>query len=97
MSKWNANPIAITILSGLLVVMLLIAVLPQVDLLDTAFHRGNSPVATRTRFTAPPVLAIVTPVTSGDAGLSSNPNDRKVRSVPDSADVVSSLLCNFRC
>jgi hypothetical protein len=44
MSKWNITLSALFILSFVVLVMLLIVVLPDVDLLDTAFHRDTAPV-----------------------------------------------------
>jgi hypothetical protein len=96
-SNWNANPMFLAILAGTLVVIALILVLPQVDLLDTAFHRGNSPIAARARLTSAPLLAVVTPVARADGGISFDRNDRALPPVPGAADVASSLLCSFRC
>jgi hypothetical protein len=95
--KWNANPLSLFILGGLLVVIFLILVLPQVDLLDTAFHRGSSPVALKARFTAAPVFAVVAAVSHENASSVFQRSDQLFPPVADSADTVSSLLCNFRC
>jgi hypothetical protein len=95
--KWNANPLSVMILAGLLVIIFLILVLPQVDLLDTAFHRGSSPVALKARFTAPPVFAVVAAVTHRGDGPSFSRNDQLFLPVAESAEAVSILLCNFRC
>jgi hypothetical protein len=96
-SKWNAKPVFLAILAGSLVIIGLILVLPQVDLLDTAFHRGNSPVAARARLTSAPSPALVTPLVGPGGGISFDWNQRAFLSVPDSAGVASSVLCNFRC
>jgi hypothetical protein len=95
--KWNANPLSVVILAGMLVIIFLILVLPQVDLLDTAFHRGSSPVALKARFTAPPVFAVVAAVTHRDGGSLLNRNDQLYLPVAESAEAASILLCNFRC
>jgi hypothetical protein len=95
--KWNASPLTVFILGGLLVIIFLILVLPQVDLLDTAFHRGSSPVALKARFTSAPVFAVVAAVSHRDADPSLHRNDQLFLPVADSAEGVSSLLCIFRC
>jgi hypothetical protein len=41
------------VLLGTLAVIVLIVVLPQVDLLDTAFHRNTSPLGIRARVNSP--------------------------------------------
>jgi len=46
-------------LSCLVFIMLLIVVLPDVDLPDTAFHQGTAPLVVHARVnTAPPVVAV---------------------------------------
>jgi hypothetical protein len=95
--KWNANPLSVVILTGLLVIIFLILVLPQVDLLDTAFHRGSSPVALKARFTSAPVFAVVAAVTYRNGGSSLNRSDQLFLPAAESAEAVSILLCNFRC
>lgn len=96
-SKWNAKPVFLAILAGSLVVIGLILVLPQVDLLDTAFHRGSSPVAARARFASAPSPTLVTPLVGPGGGISFAQSQLAFLSVPDSAEVASSVLCNFRC
>lgn len=95
--KWNANPLTVFILGGLLVIILLILVLPQVDLLDTAFHRGSSPVALKARFTSAPVLAVISAVSRLNGGFLFKRNDQLLLPAAESAEAVSVLLCNFRC
>jgi hypothetical protein len=59
MSRWNVKAPALVILSCLVFIMLLIVVLPDVDLPDTAFHQGTAPLVVHTRATtAPPVVAV---------------------------------------
>jgi hypothetical protein len=61
MSHWNVKPSTLVILGGLVSLMLLIAVLPDVDLPDTAFHRGTAPVVVHAQATsAPPVVIVAT-------------------------------------
>jgi hypothetical protein len=48
--SFRIKPSALVLLLGLLAVITLILVLPDVDLLDTALQRNNSPVALRTHF-----------------------------------------------
>jgi hypothetical protein len=51
--------------------MLLIVVLPDVDLPDTAFHRGTAPIVVHAQATSAPVAVIVAPVlpTHNDAAF----------------------------
>jgi hypothetical protein len=59
MSNWNIKPTTLVILGGLAFLMLLILVLPDVDLPDTAFHRGTAPVLLHAQATsAPPALIV---------------------------------------
>lgn len=59
MSRWNVPASTLFILSCLVFLMLLIVVLPDVDLPDTAFHRGTAPLVVHARATnAPPVVAV---------------------------------------
>ncbi|HLZ42987.1 MAG TPA: hypothetical protein VKQ11_18615 [Candidatus Sulfotelmatobacter sp.] len=44
MSQWNVKASTLLVLGVLAFLMLVILVLPDVDLLDTAFHRGTAPV-----------------------------------------------------
>ena len=59
MSRWNINSPTLLILSIVVVFMLVIVILPDVDLPDTAFHRGTAPLVVHARATtAPPVVAV---------------------------------------
>jgi predicted membrane protein len=59
MSRWNAKTSTLIILSCLTFLMLLIVVLPDVDLPDTAFHNGTAPIVVHTRATAAPAIVAV--------------------------------------
>ena len=54
MSRWNIRPWARWILGSIFVLMLIIVILPDVDLPDTAFHRGTAPVVVHSQATAAP-------------------------------------------
>jgi hypothetical protein len=56
MRNWTIKPSALLVLIGLFTVILLVLVLPQVDLLDTAFQRGTSPVTLHSQATATPIV-----------------------------------------
>ncbi len=59
MSRWNVKGSTLFILSIVVTFMLVIVVLPQVDLPDTAFHQGTAPLVVHARATtAPPVVAV---------------------------------------
>ncbi len=54
MVQWTINRRSVILLLGVLIVVVLVLVLPQVDLLDTAFHRGTAPVLIHSQGTARP-------------------------------------------
>jgi hypothetical protein len=59
MTRWTIKPLCLSVLAGLLFLIALILVLPQVDLPDTAFHRGTAPVDVHSRGTSGPGLLSV--------------------------------------
>jgi|SRR5271167_4767316 len=56
MGRWTIKPSVWFLLMGLLFLVVLILVLPEVDLPDTAFHRGTAPVDVHARVTSAPGL-----------------------------------------
>lgn len=59
MSQWNVKTSALFVLSVVVFFMLVIVVLPDVDLPDTAFHSGTAPLLMHARArTVPPVIAV---------------------------------------
>ncbi|MBZ5685963.1 MAG: hypothetical protein LAP86_13100 [Acidobacteriia bacterium] len=59
MSRWKVKGPTLVMLSCLVFIMLLIVVLPDVDLPDTAFHQGTAPLVVHARgTTAPPAVAV---------------------------------------
>ena len=48
----------VAILFSLLLLVAIIQVLPQVDLLDTAFHQNTAPIITKSRVVAAAVLSV---------------------------------------
>lgn len=62
MSRWNIKTSTLIILSGLIFIMLLIVILPDVDLDDIAFHQGTAPLVVHARGrVAPAAVAIAAP------------------------------------
>lgn len=62
MSRWTISPGRLFVLGFAVFVILLLVVLPQVDPLDTAFHRGTAPAAVHARATSiQAVLSLVVP------------------------------------
>jgi len=59
MSQWNIKASSLFILSCIVFLMLLIVVLPDVDLPDTAFHRGTAPVVVHSAATSGPIAVTV--------------------------------------
>jgi hypothetical protein len=55
MSRWNVRASTLLILGCVVSVMLLIVVLPDVDLPDTAFHQGTAPLVVHARATMAPL------------------------------------------
>lgn len=92
MSQWNIKASTLVILSCVIFVMLLIVVLPDVDLPDTAFHRGTAPVVVHAAATAAPAAVIVGAIFQvpasgrpsrpfrgqGDVAVTSDPNFRPI-------------------
>jgi hypothetical protein len=62
MARWNIKPATLIILGGVVFLMLLIVVLPDVDLPDTAFHRGTAPVLVHAQATAAPAAVTIVAV-----------------------------------
>jgi hypothetical protein len=54
MGHWTIKRPALFVLMSLLFLIVLILVLPEVDLPDTAFHRGTAPVDVHARVTSAP-------------------------------------------
>jgi hypothetical protein len=59
MGRWTINRSCLSVLVYLLFLIVLILVLPEVDLPDTAFHGGTAPVDLHSRVTSAPVLLSV--------------------------------------
>jgi hypothetical protein len=62
MSQWKAKKSTLFILSCMALIMLLIVVLPDVDLPDTAFHQGTAPLVVHARGTTAPAAITVAAV-----------------------------------
>jgi hypothetical protein len=92
MSRWKVKSSTLVILSCLAFLMVLILVLPDVDLPDTAFHRGTSPVSVNSQATAPPAAITIAAVRqlpdtveayrpqyqAGDLAADPDPNSRPI-------------------
>jgi hypothetical protein len=62
-ARWNLKSASLCILLCMFLLMLLIVVLPDVDLPDTAFRRDTAPLVAHTQATsAPAALSISIPV-----------------------------------
>ena len=74
MAQWNIRPSAVFILSGVIFLMLLIVVLPDVDLPDAAFHGGTAPVLVHAQaVSAPAAMTIIAALHFPDAAGASRP------------------------
>lgn len=99
MSRWKLGPWGIFILGSLFFLMLLIVILPDVDLPDTAFHRGTAPVVVHTRATAAPASVNVAPALQAHGVLAnvvatSHPAELDTGSDPNFRPI---LLRTIRC
>lgn len=74
MAKWTISRGALFLLMGFLVLIVVILILPDIDLPDTAFHRGTAPVVEHLRASSAPSLLTVRSLTplvpSGEAAES---------------------------
>jgi hypothetical protein len=62
MSRWRISPAQLFLLGFAVFVILLLVVLPQVDPLDTAFHRGTAPAVVHASATSTPaILSLAVP------------------------------------
>lgn len=59
MGQWRINSWSLALLIGALTVIALVLVLPQVDLLDTAFHLGTAPILIHSQGTAKPAFQVL--------------------------------------
>jgi hypothetical protein len=59
MGEWTINRGSVILLLGVLTVIVLVLVLPQVDLLDTAFQRGTAPIVIHAQGTERPAFQIL--------------------------------------
>jgi len=59
MSRWNVKASTLWVLGIVVFLMLLIVILPDVDLPDTAFHRGTAPAAVHAQANSAPSPVIV--------------------------------------
>jgi len=59
MASWTINRGALILLMGLFALIVLILILPDIDLPDTAFHRGTAPVVEHSRASSAPGLLTV--------------------------------------
>lgn len=90
MSQWNINKSTLFILSCLIFIMLLIVVLPDVDLPDTAFHQGTAPLVVHALgTTAPAPVTVAAVFQPPDPHQLSNP-------LRESEGIAETLDPNFR-
>jgi len=90
MSRWTLGPLNLSILLGMLALIVLVLVLPQVDLPDTALRGGSAPIDVHSQATAAPLLVSI-PV-SMPLGFSTHPALRRFDRSPSSTHTTSSFL-----
>jgi len=59
MGQWTIDRRSVILLIGVLLEIALVLVLPQVDLLDTAFHLGTAPILIHSQGTAKPAFQVL--------------------------------------
>ena len=98
-AKWNVAPIVSFALLGILMLIGLIQVLPQVDLPDTAFHEDTAPVVVKFRVAAVPVM--LSAMTSFRPQPSTTPvsefRDQLLRPIHVSKNLVPIVHCSLLC
>ena len=98
MSRWNIKGPTLLILGSMTFLMLLIVVLPDVDLPDTAFHLGTAPVVVHANATAAPVVVTVASVAKfPDADEASQPYDSRAGIGATEPNFRPILLRSIRC
>jgi len=75
MSRWTISLPMLSVLMCLLFLIVLILVLPEVDLPDTAFHGGTAPIDVHARLTSAPFLVGVS--TTAPFSFSAHPASRR--------------------
>jgi hypothetical protein len=90
MGRWTIKPSSLFVLVSLLILIVLILVLPQVDLPDTAFHGGSAPVDVHARVTSAPALLNVD--TAAQLSFSVETTSRRREHSPVFAHATSSFL-----
>ena len=99
MVQWNAKASTLFILGSVVVLMLLIVVLPDVDLPDTAFHRGTAPAVVHAQVTSTPAAVTVVavfhfPDAQESPSPSYQPGELVINPDPNSRPI---LLRSIRC
>ena len=98
MSRWKVRASTLLILGCVVSVMLLIVVLPDVDLPDTAFHQGTAPIVVHARATMAPAVVAVAALfqVPSAAGVSSYVHDLDVLAGNLEPNFRPILLCSIR-
>jgi hypothetical protein len=99
MRNWTIRPGGLFILLGLLSVILLILVLPQVDLLDTAFQRDSAPTTIHSQATAARII-LTANVAANSLASVQQWEAHPQRAIPSGSAVANFrpiLLCSIRC
>jgi|SRR5690242_3800803 hypothetical protein len=89
-----------SVLASVLLCVVLVQILPQVDLPDSAFHRGSAPLVARSRFVLDtPLMARVRIASRSDAVVPSSESERE-QSLVHTVTLVRflpTLLCSLLC
>jgi hypothetical protein len=84
---------------SMMLLVVLILVLPQVELPETAFHGGTAPVSIRARVNSAPVLGVTfhEPSFSWQDQIATQSIDRRSEPVANRTNFVPILLCTLLC
>jgi hypothetical protein len=99
MSRWKISPLGLFVLGFGVFVILLLVVLPDVDPLDTAFHRGTAPVVVHSQATsAPAALSLAVPFSfSRNSRLPRHFDEGRIFAVSSASDFLSIFHPSLRC
>lgn len=99
MSDWNVKTSTLWLLGVIFVLMLVILVLPDIDLPDTAFHRRTAPVLVHAQANAAPIVVSIASVVRVPNALEDASGSLSLRdfSAPSPPNFHPILLRSIRC
>jgi hypothetical protein len=97
LGSFRLKPTRLLLLLGVLATITLVLVLPQIDLLDTAFQRNSSPLALRAHFHSAPLIGALVSV-SGISPSTNFPSESRLHASHYTAGIsLSPITLPLRC